>query len=109
MGGIRVNRNVGPRFTVVHRSFILALVIKLLAGVVAIRFGSRRERPRRASRTPVNRNSGSGRGSSGCRGGCRTLPDTRCCIAAIGRGALDQLETKLLEDGAILGVMGRLV
>jgi hypothetical protein len=110
MGGIRVNRNIGLRFTIVHRSFILAHVIKLLAGFVAIRFCSRRERPMHASQTPVNGNGGSGHRSNRGRGGGRTRPDTRCRVAAIGWGALDQLETELSENGArILGVMGRLV
>ena len=97
MEGIRVNRKIGLRVTAVNRTF------------VAIRFSSRREHPRRASQTPVNRNRGSGRGSSGGGGGGRTLSDMRSGVAAIGWGALDQLENELSEDGAIPGVIGRFV
>ena len=39
----------------------------------------------------------------------RTFTDGGCRITAVGGGTLYQLETNLLKDGAILGVMGRLV
>ncbi len=39
----------------------------------------------------------------------RTFTDAGCRITAVGGGTLYQLETNLLKDGAILGVMGRLV
>ena len=109
MRGRRVNRNIGYRFTLVHRSFILALVVKFFTGVVDVRLCRRHERPRRASRTPVNGNRGSGRRRSGCGGGGRTFPNTRSRVAAVSRGALDKLEPELFEDGAIRGVMFRLV
>ena len=52
---------------------------------------------------------GAGAGGAGAGAGARLFTDTGCCVTAIGLGTLDQLETKLLKNGAILGVMGRLV
>ncbi len=43
------------------------------------------------------------------RGWCGSLTDLGCRVTAVGRGTLDQLETELLENGTILGVMGGLV
>ena len=50
-----------------------------------------------------------GRSGSGGWGQGWTFTDTGCRVAAVGGGMLYQLESNLLKDGAILGVMGRLI
>ena len=39
----------------------------------------------------------------------QTFTNAGCRVVAVGRGTLDQLESNLLKDGAVLGVMGRLI
>ena len=51
---------------------------------------------------------GAGAGGAGAGWG-RTFTNAECRVTAVSGGMLDQLETNLLKDGAILGVMGRLV
>ena len=67
MGGIKVSINVGLRFTVVHRSFILALIIKHLAGVIAIRFCSVAavNAPGMLANPPTTETAGAGVGAAG--------------------------------------------
>ncbi len=109
MGGMWVIGDGGLRFTAIHRPFILALVIKLFAGIVAGRLGGCRESSGCGGRPPIGRRSVCGSSGGGGWGQGRTFTNAGCRVAAVGGGTLYQLESNLLKDGAILGVMGMLI
>ena len=100
VGGVWVIGDVGPRFTAIHRPFILALEIKLFARIVAGRLSGCRESSGCGGRPPIG--GGSGCGRSGGRGWGRNFTDAGCCVTAVGGGTLYQLEPICLRMGQSL-------
>ena len=109
MGGMWVIGDGGPRFTAIRQPFILALVIKLFAEIVAGRLGGCRESSRCGGRPPIGGGSVCGRSRGGGWGRGQIFTDAGCRVTAVSGGTFCQLESNLLKDGEILGVMGRLI
>jgi hypothetical protein len=109
MRGVRVNRNVGLSCTTIHRPLVLPFIIEFFARIVAFQFCSRGECTGCASRPPIS--SGTRGGSRRCRSraGSRTFADAGGRFIAISRGTLDELQTDLFQDRAVLGVVPALV